>query len=735
MTAKQQAIAARLISVFLLICLMSANGLAKAETPVDYVDPFIGTANQKSKKVNWKNGETFPGAIVPWGMVSVSPHTLLGSKSGYIHKEPYLYGFGHVQLSGTGCSDLGNIVLMPSTGDINITPETYKSKYSDEKASAGYYSTTLQPGGIIAEMTATTRTGISKYTFPPGPTNANILIDVSVTQNKKFMPALGHVKIVSDTEVEGWTESGHFCGAPNQVQKVYFVAKFSQAAISKGTWTAEGTNGSKEQSGKGVGAYLSFSRKESTTVYVKVGISYVSTENARMNLNAEQSGFKFNAVHQNARKLWDKNLSRIKVEGGTATQKRIFYTGLYHMLIHPGVFNDVNGDYLTMNHKHLAKARGYTRYNVFSLWDTYRNLHPFLTLFYPERQQDMVVSLLEMYKESNWLPKWELAGADAYVMVGDPVLNVLAGTYINGLRNFDVNLAYKAMRHNATEIVDNPIRPNLKEYLAHQYVPVDFRGSVSQTLEYTMADYSLAQMAKILGHNEDYEIFMKRAQYYKNLYDPSTGFLRPKKADGSWHEPFDPDEFKANGYIEGSAWNYLFFVPFDIAGLTRLMGGEQNYIKKLQQVFEERKYAAYNEPDIAYPYLFTYFDKEEWRTQKAVREIMEENYNPTPGGLPGNDDCGTLSAWYVFSAIGFYPANPVSGDFRLGSPVFKKVTLHLNQKYYKGKTFVIKADNTSDRNIYSISKKLNNLPYHKSYITHDDIQNGGSIEFVMSDTH
>lgn len=722
--------------IALMLFMLLGCMLGKAQTlPVDYVNPFIGTANQKSVKVNWKNGETFPGAIAPWGMVSVSPHNALGSKSGYIYAEPYLYGFGHVQLSGVGCSDLGNIVLMPTVGDIKTNPEAYKSKYGKEQASPGYYSTVIQSGNILAEMTASTHTGISKYTFPPGTANANILIDASVTQNKLYMPAPGHIKILADNEIEGWTQSGHFCGAPNQVQKVYFAAKFNQTPVSKGTWLGDSLSTAAEQSGKSVGAYLRFNAAKGLTVEVKVGISYVSMENARLNLDAEQPGFNFEAVHQKVKERWNHELSRIEVEGGTIAQKTMFYTGLYHMLIHPGVFSDVNGDYLTMGHKGIAKAKGYTRYHVYSLWDTYRNVHLFLTLFYPEKQHDMVTTLLAMYKENGWLPKWEIAGEDAHVMVGDPAPNVLAETYINGIRNFDAKLAYQAMKHNAADTVNNPIRRDLKTYLSHQYVPVNIRGSVSETLEYGTSDNSIAQLAKVLGYDQDYQLFSNRARYYKNLYDPETGFLRPKKADGAWNQPFDANEFKGNGFIEGMPWNYLFVNTYDMDGLAQLMGGRQTYVKRLQQAFDEHKFVLYNEPDIAYPYLFTYFKGEEWRTPKAVRDGMTGNYNTSPGGLPGNDDCGALSAWYVFSAMGFYPANPVSGDYRLGSPIFKKVTIHLDQQYYKGKTFVITADDTSDKNIYVKSKKLNGVPYHLSYITHDVIQNGGRLDLVMSDSH
>jgi len=731
-----------LIPFVAALFLLTGNVVVEAQvsSPVNYVNTFIGTGQRKSSKVGWGYGTTYPGAVVPWGMVSVSPHTAPGTESGYIHGKPYLYGFGHVQLSGVGCTDLGDVVLMPTVGNIDVTPKTYRSKYKDEQASPGYYKTVLEPSGIVAQMTATTHTGISKYTFPARNGDANILINASVTENSSMMPALGHVQVVSNDEVVGWTESGHFCGAPHQTQKVYFVIKLSEPAVSEGTWIDKTVSQQKEQWGRGVGAYLRFTTHHGEAIYVKVGISYVSISGAWLNLKAEQPGWNFTAIRDEARALWNYYLSRIQVQGGSKAEKTMFYTGLYHMLIHPSVFSDVNGDYLTMGHDGIAKARDYTHYDVYSLWDTYRDEHDFLTLFYPDREHDMIKSILAMYKESGWLPKWELAGGETYVMVGDPAVNVLAETYINGIHNFNVNLAYAAMKHDATDTVNNPIRPGLKEYLIDHYIPVNTKGvwgSLSTTLEYNLADYSIAQMAKILGHENDYKEFMKRTEYYKNLYDPSIGFMRPKNANGTWYTPFNPNTPKMNttGFVEGNAWNYLFFVPEHETELAQLMGGEHVYIKKLQQTFNQNKFVLYNEPDIAYPYLFTYFKGEAWRTQKAVRESMVKNYTTGPGGLPGNDDCGVLSAWYVFSSLGFYPANPVSGKFRLGSPVFKKVIIHLNQKYYKGKTLVIETKNASNRDIYVKSVKLNGQPYDKSYITHNDIENGGLIDFTMSRRH
>jgi predicted alpha-1,2-mannosidase len=724
------------ILFFTLTAMIAGQTLVHAQkSAVDFVDPFIGTANQKAGVVNWKNGETFPGAMVPWGMVSISPHNAPGSKSGYRKGEPFLYGFGQVHLSGVGCADLGNVVVIPSSGKININAEDYKTAYSNEEAHAGYYKTTLQPSGIIAEMSATTHTSISKYSFPANSAAANILIDASVTLNSRFMPAPGYIKVISPGKVVGWTESGHFCGAQTQTQRVYFVAVFSKVADTFGTWTRAGLSGETMNEGNGVGAYFNYTSGAEKIVYVKVGISYVSIANAELNLQAEQPGWDFTGVRIKARQLWSEALSKIEVEGSSEAKKTIFYTALYHMLLHPSVFSDVNGEYMAMGHKRVKKVKsGSHFYNVFSLWDTWRNLHVFLTLFYPRRQHDMVESLLDMYRETGFLPKWELAGNDAYVMVGDPAGNVLLESYANGLRNFDLNTAFEGMKRNATDTVNNLNRPYLRDYLALHFVPATVRGSVSMTLEYCMADYSAALMAKLLGRQKDYEQFLTRSQYYHSLYDTSTGFFRPRNADGSWYQPFHPSEFKGTGFIEGSAWNYLFFVPFDQPGLMKLMGGKQNYTRRLQEVFDKKQFALYNEPDIAYPYLFNYINGENWRTQKEVHNGMDLNFVTGAGGLPGNDDCGTLSAWYVFSALGFYPVNPLSGNFALVTPDFSKATIHLDDHYYKGKTFVITSGASAKSNNYFRKVSLNEKNYTKNFIRYSDIENGGHLDFKVSDS-
>ena len=713
----------------------------QAQTPADYVNPFVGTDLRPDSKQGWGNGETYPGAVVPWGMVSVSPNTDLTSPSGYIHSSKWLYGFGHVHLSGTGCPDLGSVVLMPTMGKIISDRDSFKTRYGDEEASPGYYKTKLKESGIEAEMTATTRTGISKYTFPAG-AGHNILLDASFTLSSNMMPTLGEVKIISKTQIEGWTQSGSFCSGgdnPRQTQKVYFAAQFSMPADSLGTWNEQGISKSNSQAGRHVGAFFRFNNPQKQTIYVKVGISYVSIANAQANLNAEQPGWEFDKIREEARSKWLFELSRIEVKGGTKEQKTIFYTGLYHMLLEPSVFSDSNGDYLAMGHNGVVRNTNIPHYTIYSLWDTYRNEHPFLTLFYPKRQSEMVKTMLAMHRENGWLPKWELAGGETYVMVGDPAVPVIADTWLNGLQDFDKDEAFRAMYHESTDTgTFNPIRPGLKEYLDKHFISIQTPhvwGALSTTLEYNFADHALSRFAAETGHPEAAEVFQKRSEYYKNLYDPSSGFLRPKNSDSSWVSPFDPNTDKVNtyGFVEGNAWNYLFFVPHDPKGLAKLLGGNDVYVQRLQESIDKGYFVMWNEPDMAYPYLFTYFKNESWRTQKAVRETMDSDFTDGPGGLPGNDDCGVTSAWYVFSALGFYPADPSSGHYQLGSPMFDEVTIHLDSSYYQGKTFTIKADNVSNKNFFVKSVKLNGKMLDHSYITYQDIENGGILEFKMTD--
>lgn len=710
-----------------------------------FVDPIIGTAGE---------GNTFPGAVVPWGMVSPGPRTSLGAPSGYKFGEPYLYGFAQVHLSGTGCPDLGNVILAPTTGAVKPSVDAYRSKYDEEIAVAGYYKVNLTDYRIKAEMTATARAAYHRYTFTSAG-DANMLIDATGGQTPSRG---GYVKIVSSTEVEGSNISGGFCGKPVS-QAVYFFIRFNKSAARTGTWNDEkltafeGGKGG-EQSGNKTGAYLTFSASAGEVVEAKVGISYVSINNARMNLEREIPEWNFEKVQTAAADMWDKELSRIKIEGGTDALKTIFYTGLYHMLIHPNIISDVNGDYPVMNSASGPKARvsigraeGYTRYSVFSLWDTYRNLHPFLTLVYPERQLDMLKTMTAMSRETGWLPKWELAGSETAVMVGDPATAVIADSYIKGITQFDVRSAYSAMKKAATyapaspTTSPNPLRPGLAAYLKYGYIPDDEKGadyvwgSVSDALEYGLADWGLSQVATKLGYTADALQFAKQSLFYKNYFDPQTKFLRPKNKDGKFITPFVPEAGGfpgGRGYVEGNAWQYLFFVPHDPTGLATLMGGHDAFVGKLQACFDENQFVMWNEPDMHYPYLFNYFEAEAWRAQKEIRTAMDETFKLGPAGIPGNDDAGTTSAWFVFSAMGFYPTCPASGRYDLGSPLFERVTISLNKNFYTGSEFVIEAGNNPAKNIYIESASMNGALLQKPFITHSELVKGGRLSLAMT---
>lgn len=721
---------ARFFYVFIVV----STGQLCGKPKTGYVDPFIGTSG---------GGNTFPGAIVPWGMVSVSPCNDIKNPAGYSAKGGLLRGFGHVHLSGVGCPDLGNVLIMPTTGDVKVLLEEIQSPYKNEKAKPGYYAVELIRYNIKAEMSVTTRAGISRYFFPKRKGDANIFIDAghSLSQGQG-----SYIKIISPTEVEGFSKSGGFCGSGRNAQTVYFYVKFSKPSESQGTFSDNEMHTDSIFYGTRVGAYFRFSTRENEPVLVKVGISYVSTANAKLNLETEIPDFDFNKVKHNAEREWNEALERIEVTGGSFNEKRAFYTGLYHIMIHPNVINDVNGEYPLAEGAGIGNVykKGYTRYSVYSLWDTYRTVHPFLALVFPEKQLDMVKTMIEQSMERGFLPKWELAGYETYVMVGDPATIVIVDTYLKGITSFDITIAYHAISRSARGLW-NPLRPGLKAFLEYGYIPLDEKeewvwGPVSTTLEYCYADWAIAQLAKVLGKNEDAHEFYKRSMSYKNLFDSTTGFLRPKMKDGSWYSPFDPYLGEGDkswpgsggpGYCEGNAWQYTFFVPHDIPGLIELMGGEKQFLKKLQTTFDEGTFSIENEPDIAYPYLFNYVPHEEWRTQKTVRTVMEKYLLEPPLGIPGNDDTGTLSAWYVFSAMGFYPDLPASDFYQIGSPLFDKIVFVLNNTFYPGKKFVIETKKNSTKNIYIQSMVLNGKKYTSYQLKHSDIVKGGKLVITM----
>ena len=689
-------------TLFLITFFVST--IAMAQKPADLVNPFIGTTNF---------GTTNPGAVTPNGMMSVVPFNVMGSDLNVFDKDnrwwsaPYEYnnkfftGYAHVALSGVGCPEASSLLVMPTSGELDVNYFSYGSEYTDEKAAPGYYSNRLTKYGIKTEVTATTRTSCERYTFPAGKGNIILNLGQGLSNECGAM-----VRRVSDTEIEGFKLLGTFCYTTQAVFPIYFVMRVSKKPTTSGAWKfqplltgveAEWTpddgtyklyeNYFREIAGDNIGYRFCYDGlNDNEQIVVQMGVSFVSIENARENLNAEQEGKNFDEIHASAVEQWNSDLSRIKIEGGTADQQTIFYTALYHALIHPSIISDVNGEYPKMENGEVGKSN-YTRYTIFSLWDTYRNLHQLLTLVYPERQADMLRTMVGMYEDWGWLPRWELFGRETFTMEGDPAAIVIADSWIKGLRDFDIKTAYEAMLKSATtKGAENIIRPDIDPYLEKGYIPLwyfsnDLSGdnSVSHALEYCSADYAISQLADSLGDKERAKEFLKRSQSYRNYFCKEHGTLRPLTKEGKFLGDFDPATGKnfenVPGFHEASAWCYTFAVPHDIKGLTKLMGGKQGFINNLQGVFDNDNYDPANEPDIVYAYLFSRFKGEEWRTQKEVKKILDNHYKNAPDGIPGNDDTGTMSAWAVFSMMGIYPDCPGEPTYTLTTPVFDKVKI------------------------------------------------------------
>ena len=725
-----------------------------AQQPVELVNTFIGSDNY---------GTTNPGPVRPNGMMSVAPFNVMGSDKNKFDKDkqwwstPYsnvnsfFTGYSHVNLSGVGCPDLGSLLLMATAGELNVDYKEYGSFYSDEQAVPGYYSNILTKYNIKTEVTVTDRSSIARFTFSKG--QANILMNLGEGLTNE---SGAWMRRVSETEIEGMKVLGTFCYNPQAVFPIYFVMRVNKQPATTGYWKKQRkmqgveaqwdvhsgeyklyTKYNRDLAGDDIGAYFTYDVEEAETIEVQMGVSFVSTENARMNLDKEQAEFNFDEVKAAASADWNEELSRVKVEGGTHDEKVVFYSGLYHTLIHPNILNDVNGEYPAME-TGITMKTDRTRYTVFSLWDTYRNFHQLQTLLYPEKQIDMVNSMVDMYKESGWLPKWELYGRETLTMEGDPAIPVIVDTYMKGLRDFDYNTAYEAMYKSATQIEDNFLRQDNKDYLSLGYVPLrsEFDNSVSHALEYYIADNALSKFAMVLGKSDDSKRFLNQSLNYKKYYSKEHGTFRPLLPDGTFLSPFNPKQGEnfeeVPGFHEGSAWNYSFMVPHDIPGLIKLMGGEKAFVKHLQQVFDEDHYDPTNEPNISYPYLFSYVKGEEWRTQKLVRELLEEHFKNAPDGLPGNDDTGTMSAWVVFSMMGFYPDNATDPSYTFTSPVFDKITLKLDPKVYGNKELVIETNKSVRSAEYIKSISLNGKKWKGYRISHKDLVNADKIIFNLS---
>ncbi len=725
---------------------------AQTPDPVSSVVPFVGTTNF---------GTTNPGAVMPNGMMSVVPFNVMGSAKNLHDKDsrwwstPYEYhnkfftGFAHGSLSGVGCPDMGALLTMAIAGDLEVDYRNYGSEYRDETASPGYYALSLSKYAIRAEVTATARTSAERYTFPAG--KGHILLNLGEGLTNESGAT---VRRVSATEIEGSKLMGTFCYNPQAVFPIYFVLRVTKTPTVSGYWKkqrpmkgveAEWTpdNGryklytryGRDLSGDDIGYWFTFDNLAAgEQVEVRMGISFVSTENARRNLDAEQpTNATFDSLHAAARKRWNDDLGRIRIFGGSEEQRKVFYTALYHALIHPNLLNDVNGEYPLMESDGVGVTEG-NRYTVFSLWDTYRNLHQLMTLVYPERQIDMVRSMIDMYREWGWLPKWELYGRETFTMEGDPAIPVIVDTWMKGLRDFDVETAYAAMRKSATTAgAQNRMRPDIDPYIERGYVPLgwfaaDLSGdnSVSHALEYYVADNALSQFAAALGNADDATLFRNRSLGYKHYYCPEFGTLRPRTKSGEFLTPFNPrqgENFEhVPGFHEGSAWNYTFFVPHDVEGLAKLMGGSKKFVAKLQKVFDEGLYDPANEPDIAYAYLFSRFRGEEWRTQHEVRRLLDKYFTPRPDGIPGNDDTGTMSAWAVFSMLGLYPDCPGEPYYTLTAPTFDRAEIDT-----AAGTLVIEKRGTG----YISRMTMGDRPLKKYRISHAELLQAGKLTFNL----
>ena len=715
-------------SLFLSCAFLAAAYAFAATDYTKYVNPLIGTA---------ATGHTFPGATVPFGLVQATPATgAVGWAycGNYQYNDKRIWGFVQTAINGTGCVDLGNILVMPVTA--RKARKDYHSDFSHsrEYATPGYYCVYLDETAVRAEMTATPHVAYHRYTFDRTD-SAGIYIDLQ--HSPVWSQAQFHQHVLeSDIQVGERTVTGHLRNAVWVDKDVFFVAEFNRP-IKKVTTVAPLTE--KE---RGERRLLSFDMKPGDQLEVKIAISSATVEGAQRNLKAELPDWNFEATRQKAKDTWNSYFSRIQVEG-TDEQKANFYTSYYHALIQPNNIADVDGMYRNAKGE-LAKAEGGTYYSTFSTWDTYRASHPFYTLVLPEMVNPFVRSMLLHHKALGYLPIWTLWGKDNHCMIGNHSVPIVAEAYAKGFRGFDVEEAWQAVKE--TQTISHQPKSDWETYTKYGYFPTDVmkHESVSMTLECVYDDYAAYAMAKQMGKKEDEAYFAKRANYYKNLFDKRIGFMRPRKSDGKWLDPFNPSAMggaKDGGmdYTEGNAWQYTWHVQHDVPGLIKLFGGKKKFFNKLDSLFTVPlvstvsdvsgligQYAHGNEPSHHVVYFYTMAGRPE-RTAELVREIFDTQYLPKPDGLCGNDDCGQMSAWYMFSAMGFYPVDPVSAKYVFGAPQLPSITLNLPD----GKTFTVVAENLSKENLYVDKIYLNGKEYKKNYITHQDIVNGGKLVFKM----
>ena len=721
--------------LFSIFCFSQEN--ISSEKLTDYVNTFIGTGG---------HGHTYPGATMPFGMMQLSPDTRLegwDGCSGYHYSDEYIYGFSHTHLSGTGVSDYGDVLLMP-TNTVNFNngandESGYRAHFSheNETASPGFYKVLLDETNINVELTVSKRSGMHHYTFPK---NSKQIVILDLEHRDKVLSS--EIKTLSKTEISGHRHSEAWA----KDQRLFFNIEFSRPykSVTYSTSTENSPFG-----GKGAKAAFEFDASEGNELEIKVAISAVDEAGAKKNLETEIGDKSFQQIKNEAETAWENQLHKIEIDASTSLsnqiskeQKSIFYTSLYHTMIAPNRYQDVDGRYRGMDLQ-VHKTTDFENYTVFSLWDTYRAAHPLYTIIEKERTTHFVNSLLAKYEEGGILPIWPLAANYTWCMVGYHAVPVISDAYLKGIRGFDAEKAFDAMKHSAMQD-----KLGLKSYKEFGFIPVEEESeSVSKTLEYAYDDWTIAQMAKAMGKMDDYKLFTERAQNYKNVFDPKTKFMRGRFRN-TWFAPFDPYEVNFN-YTEANSWQYSFYAPQDISGLINLMGGKTAFEKQLDKLFTAKnetsgreqaditgligQYAHGNEPSHHMAYLYNFVNKPA-KTQEKVHQILNELYQNAPDGISGNEDCGQMSAWYVFSAMGFYPVTPASNQYIIGTPLFERVTINLESRENSGgKKFEIKAENLSNANKYIASATLNGKPLNRSFIYHSEIMDGGKLVFNMAD--
>ncbi len=710
------------IVLYLSSCQQQTNqSPLKDQQLVNFVNPFIGTGG---------HGHTYPGAVLPFGMMQLSPDTRLDGWdgcSGYHYSDEHIYGFSHTHLSGTGVSDYGDILLMP-TNEVNFHNggdgnKGYRAPFShaNEKASPGYYAVHLDSTDINVELSTSMRSGIHKYIFP---SSENQIIILDLEHRDELLS--GKIERLSSTEIQGH----RFSNAWAKEQKLYFYLTLSHPIKEGNSFWVQPKNGDKK-----VAIHLDNPNNEE--VFIKIGISAVDIEGAKQNLEQEIGKKSFQQVKETAQNIWEKQLEKIVIESDNIDYKTNFYTSMYHVALAPNLYHDVDGRYRGMDLE-IHETKDFDYYTVFSLWDTYRAAHPLYTIIEQERTNDFINTFIAKHNEGGIMPIWDLSANYTGCMIGYHAVPVIADAYIKGIRSYNADDALEAMIHSASQD-----QLGLASYKEYGYIPVEKESeSVSKILEYAYDDWTIAQMAKAMNKEDRYKEFIQRAQFYKNSYDPKSQFMRGRFRN-SWFSPFDPYEVNFN-YTEANAWQYSYYVPQDVSGFISLLGGKEQLVQRLDAIFSAEnetsgrdqaditgligQYAHGNEPSHHIAYLYN-FVNQPYKTQEKVHEILTTLYTNTPDGISGNEDCGQMSAWYVFSSLGFYPVTPGSQDYIIGTPLFKKANIQLEN----GKSFSITANNLSDANKYIASAILNGKKLDRSYITHEEIMKGGELSFEMSD--